>query len=118
MDGVMKGENPDHRSKSATWGDIGSDIFMDKSLIESEDIIEFPSLYELARDRDTRRCHDRHVSIEAEFNEFIIFDSEKYLCNISTDTIDLPIANGRIFHHPLVRRILRIFDDEFLGVHN
>lgn len=117
MDSVVKGENPNHRGKSATWRDIGSDIFVDKSLIESEDIIEFPSLYEFTHDRDTRGSNDGHISIKAELNEPIIFDAEKYLRDIGADAIDLTIANSRVFHHSLVRRILRIFDDEFLGGH-
>ncbi len=80
-------------------------MLVDEGFIECEYIITLPSLEYLASDRHTGGGDDRHISVEHELPEFAICDYERYLHDISTDTIGFSIANCCIVQYPFVRRV-------------
>jgi hypothetical protein len=106
MDGVFDGEESEKGSVSTTRRDISSDIFMDESFIEYQYGVERLSFEEFTCDRHTGSGDDRHISIESELCECIVFDYEKNLYHISTDAIRFSITNICICENSFVWRVL------------
>lgn len=91
---------------------------MHVGLIECEDFIDRDPDDRLAEDRCTSSRHDRHISIKRKLFYDVIFDDKKHFTHISTEAIQFFILNGRIFEDSLIRRTLRILDENILSRHD
>ena len=117
MDGVFGCEKAYERSISPTRRYILSDERLHEGLVVGKDAIERLSFKCFPCDRSTRCRDDRHISIEREGLECVIFDQEKYLDDVSTDAIVFSVSHRRILHDIFIRRIFRVFDDEVIRMH-
>jgi hypothetical protein len=117
MDGIFHSKQSDEGSVFTTWGDPISDDRSDVGFVIGEYLIYISADEGFSRDSSACRRHDRHISIEGKVEDLIIAKLCKYFNHIRTNPIVFTISDISILHDIFIGRIIGVFYDESIGIH-
>ena len=113
---ILHREKTDQRGIATTRRDAFTNDIFYILFIVAKYYLEILFEEGFSRDRRTGRRDDRHIAIERKIYKNPPFNQEKDLEDISTDTVVLTVADRRMLHDILIHWIVRILDDEGIGI--